>query len=249
MAITPKVLAIMAGIPGLHKDKQNKEQGFDFLSEEKVTTYLHDQFAKHGLTIRPVAMDVLHSWEYTTRSGSVGRGLLIRATYELADDEETRVIQTLGSGMDVSDKAAYKAMTGAYKYALRESLMISTGDDPDAESPEEHSAAGSKPAGDSPARARTPSSKPPSSAQLGYLKGLLDQQFPEVTAKDGAVIPGHRTKQALEWAQTFLEMEFAKFTELTSTQVSKLIEYLASLPQKESFEDTDEVDVFAGDPR
>lgn len=37
-----------------------------------------------------------------------------------------------GDGIDTGDKAVYKAATGALKYALRQSFIIETGDDPDA---------------------------------------------------------------------------------------------------------------------
>ena len=36
--------------------------------------------------------------------------------------------------MDVGDKSANKAATGLLKYALRQTFLIETGDDPDAES-------------------------------------------------------------------------------------------------------------------
>jgi hypothetical protein len=40
-------------------------------------------------------------------------------------------IPVTGEGADVGDKSANKALTGAYKYALRQTLLIETGDDPD----------------------------------------------------------------------------------------------------------------------
>jgi hypothetical protein len=40
-------------------------------------------------------------------------------------------IQTTGEGADSGDKSSNKAMTGGYKYALRQVFCIETGDDPD----------------------------------------------------------------------------------------------------------------------
>lgn len=40
-------------------------------------------------------------------------------------------VVALGEGYDSLDKGAYKAMTGALKYALRQTFLIETGDDPD----------------------------------------------------------------------------------------------------------------------
>lgn len=45
--------------------------------------------------------------------------------------------KSLGKGVDTGDKAEYKAMTGALKYALRQTFVIETGDDPDKQPSEE----------------------------------------------------------------------------------------------------------------
>ena len=42
-------------------------------------------------------------------------------------------MRVAGEGADVGDKAPYKAMTGALKYALLQSFLLSTGDDPEDE--------------------------------------------------------------------------------------------------------------------
>jgi len=42
-----------------------------------------------------------------------------------------RDVESFGEGMDSGDKAFNKAMTGANKYAFRQTFMIETGDDPD----------------------------------------------------------------------------------------------------------------------
>ena len=46
-------------------------------------------------------------------------------------------VQAVGEGADAGDKASYKAATGLYKYALRQTFCIETGDDPDASQDEE----------------------------------------------------------------------------------------------------------------
>ena len=42
-------------------------------------------------------------------------------------------VRVAGEGADAGDKAPYKAMTGALKYALLQSFLLSTGDDPEDE--------------------------------------------------------------------------------------------------------------------
>ena len=49
-------------------------------------------------------------------------------------------VTAVGEGSDAGDKGANKAMTGLYKYALRQTFCIETGDDPDKFASEEREA-------------------------------------------------------------------------------------------------------------
>jgi hypothetical protein len=49
------------------------------------------------------------------------------------DSGEEIVAKVAGQGLDSGDKAPYKAMTGALKYALLQSFLLATGDDPEDE--------------------------------------------------------------------------------------------------------------------
>ena len=49
------------------------------------------------------------------------------------DTGETITAKVAGQGLDSGDKAPYKAMTGALKYALLQSFLLATGDDPEDE--------------------------------------------------------------------------------------------------------------------
>ena len=49
------------------------------------------------------------------------------------DTAEEITVKTAGEGLDSGDKAPYKAMTGALKYALLQSFLLATGDDPEEE--------------------------------------------------------------------------------------------------------------------
>jgi hypothetical protein len=52
-------------------------------------------------------------------------------TFSDVDSGEELVAKVAGQGLDTGDKAPYKAMTGALKYALLQSFLLSTGDDPE----------------------------------------------------------------------------------------------------------------------
>jgi len=132
VSVTERLLNVMEAVPCLKKDGKNQAQNYNYLSEESVVTELHNAFTKAGLTMRPLAVDILSEYEYATKNGSA-RGRILRVTYELADvDGGTLIVQAVGEAADSGDKACAKAMSVAFKYALRQACMISTGDDPDA---------------------------------------------------------------------------------------------------------------------
>jgi hypothetical protein len=57
----------------------------------------------------------------------------VKAVYRFTHGESKtyRDVEAFGEGMDTGDKSFNKAMTGANKYALRQTFMVETGDDPD----------------------------------------------------------------------------------------------------------------------
>src|ERR1700731_578035 len=54
-------------------------------------------------------------------------------TFIDVDTGEEITAKVAGQGLDSGDKAPYKAMTGALKYALLQSFFLATGDDPEDE--------------------------------------------------------------------------------------------------------------------
>lgn len=70
---------------------------------------------------------------YTTSNGKPMNRTAIRLKVRFTHAPSGTSIDTeaWGEGSDVGDKSTPKAMTGAYKYALRETFCIETGDDPD----------------------------------------------------------------------------------------------------------------------
>ena len=106
---------------------------YGFLSEEKVTGELHEVYAEVGLVVVPTSMQILETREDTTRNGGIMHNVRLLVGYTLIDPDDGDEVngQAIGEGSDTGDKAVNKAMTAAYKYFLRQSAMISSGDDPD----------------------------------------------------------------------------------------------------------------------
>ena len=57
--------------------------------------------------------------------------LVVEFTFIDAETGETESFTVVGEGQDSGDKAVYKALTGATKYALMKTFLIPTGDDPE----------------------------------------------------------------------------------------------------------------------
>jgi len=83
---------------------------------------------------------VIPSLENITYESAASRGettrmaqVVMAYTFADVDSGEEIVAKVAGQGLDPGDKAPYKAMTGALKYALLQSFLLATGDDPEDE--------------------------------------------------------------------------------------------------------------------
>jgi len=59
--------------------------------------------------------------------------VIMAYTFTDENSAEEVTARVAGEGLDIGDKASYKAMTGALKYALLQSFLLATGDDPEDE--------------------------------------------------------------------------------------------------------------------
>lgn len=103
---------------------------YKYAGEAAFIAALRPVMVKHGVTIRVFETEISH---YTP--GHV----IVRCTYMFthAASDTCITVQSFGEGKDTGDKAIPKALTGAFKYALRQTFMLETGDDPDKVSSEE----------------------------------------------------------------------------------------------------------------
>lgn len=168
--------AVMSEV-GYVQKKQPKGSGlkFSYAGEADLIAAIRPHFLEYGITVYPVEVEMLASEPYTTSRGNTMNRTLIRATYRFthAESETYTDTQVLGEGADTADKSASKAMTIAYKYALRQTLLIETGDDPDKDQdhpPREAAGNGHNPAGRG--NGKIKSSAPPDSEQVAYWESL-----------------------------------------------------------------------------
>lgn len=113
-------------IGSVSKDGYNRAQGYAFVGDEHIMAKAQSALADNGLCIAPLEM------EHASAKNLKETQLIctVRVTWLVSHvSGEWFTIQTVGEGADSADKGAYKAMTGARKYAFRLLFNIPTGDD------------------------------------------------------------------------------------------------------------------------
>ena len=130
--LTGAVCALMAAFRGVEKNGVNAFHRYNYASDADILWTIKPLLAEHGLSFTLVSFTILGMSEVKTKREGTERLIDLSVTYQLAHTSgQWRTITAPGSGQDPGDKAHYKAMTGALKYALRQTFAIPTGDDPE----------------------------------------------------------------------------------------------------------------------
>ena len=127
--IGEKILNIMSAIGPIIKDKTNEDKGFDYASIAKIIIAAREEMIKQKVIIIPVEINEIHQNE---------NKIIISMRYRFYDTEKNEKgeneyidVNMPGEGTDSFEEgwAIYKALSGAYKYALTQSFAIPTVDD------------------------------------------------------------------------------------------------------------------------
>lgn len=127
-----KLVKIMNDIGPVEKTGWNNFNKYKYTTEADVQSITSKKMAAENLIMIPY--EVSHeSKEVTTKKGNTEQ--LYTGTWDFlindGDSGESVIVRVSGQGQDSGDKAAFKAFTGAHKYALMKLFQISTGDDPE----------------------------------------------------------------------------------------------------------------------
>ena len=115
--------------------QKQKAQGlkFSYAGEAQTIEVIRPALHKHGVLFYPEKQEQLHTKEYKSSADTDWTMVRIKVMWvfhHVPSKTELRV-ETMGDGADNSDKAVLKAMTAALKYALRQTHLLQTGDDPE----------------------------------------------------------------------------------------------------------------------
>ncbi len=130
--------AIMAEVGYVQKTKTEK-LNYSFAGEADLIAAIRPVMVKHGVYMSVVDISDVRIEQYETAKGTpmVNTSMIVKVAFYHAPSGSFITVTSRGEGADSGDKSSNKALTGAYKYALRQTFCIETGDDPDKEPSEE----------------------------------------------------------------------------------------------------------------
>ena len=157
-----KLAEVRRRIGYVQKRGHNERFNYSYVTAADIAGTMGDLLAELGVVVIPKLEDI--SYESVAGRGEPTRIARVVMAYTFADVDsgEQIVVKVAGQGLDPGDKAPYKAMTGALKYALLQCFLLATGDDPEDERP-----GGRLPTGDG--------EHPISPEEIRILKTLIDE--------------------------------------------------------------------------
>jgi ERF superfamily len=148
----------------VQKRGHNELHNYSYVMAADLAGAVGDILSELGVVMIPQ----LQSISTETPRSSSERIARIVMNYRFVDTKtgEELTVRVAGEGADPGDKAPYKAMTGALKYALLQSFLLASGDDPEDERGNSRSALASE-------RVITPE-------QVGELQRLIEETGTEL---------------------------------------------------------------------
>ena len=130
--LAQKMLLIMKDVAHIPKNGFNSFHKYKYASDTDVTAAFSKAMQKHGVLMLSSILE-RSSCIYKTRKGydTFLVTVKLEVTFIDVDSGEKFTSIFYGDGSDSDDKGVYKAITGAQKYALMKTFLVSTGDDPE----------------------------------------------------------------------------------------------------------------------
>lgn len=135
---TPKnideaIVHVYRQVAYVQKKKATAGLNYSFAGERDLIKALRPHMCNAGMYMRVAAYMDVERCVGQTSGGKPTNITTLRAVVRFTHAESGTFVdvEALGEGSDSSDKSGNKAMTCAFKYALRQLFCIETGDDPD----------------------------------------------------------------------------------------------------------------------
>lgn len=167
------IIAVMSSVGYVQKESSPK-LSYTYASETAVIRALRPAMISNGIYCYVAALPESAQDTFATAKGSVMNRTVTHGIVRFvhAPSDTFIEVHAVGEGMDTGDKSANKAATGLLKYALRQTFLIETGDDPDGTPSEEQE------------RATAASSKEPPSQRPAFSAEQVRQYIWRIIEKD-----------------------------------------------------------------
>ena len=140
-----KLAEVRRRIGYIQKRGHNERFNYNYVTAADIAGSVGDILSELGVVVIPCLENITYE-SATDRGETTGMARVVMAyTFSDVDSGEEIVAKVAGQGLDPGDKAPYKAMTGALKYALLQSFLLATGDDPEDERADSRTASGPEP--------------------------------------------------------------------------------------------------------
>jgi hypothetical protein len=137
--IQEAMLAIYSAVGYVQKSHSDGLR-YTFASESAFIQSIRPAMIENSVTVCVSKMDSLTQEMYETKNGVNMMRSTVHGIVTFSHVSNTSIqVESYGEGSDSGDKSVNKAMTDMYKYALRQTFMIETGDDPDKDASDERS--------------------------------------------------------------------------------------------------------------
>lgn len=120
-----KLSEILGEVDRVPKRGRNEFHKYDYVMESDLVEAVRQKLAERNIFL-------LSSVEELRREDTLTEAR-IKFTFLDGDSGESLSFYYFGQGDDKGDKGAYKAYTGALKYAIMKNFLVPTGDDPEAD--------------------------------------------------------------------------------------------------------------------
>ena len=134
LSLRQKLAVVRRRLAYVQKRGHNERKNYNYVTAADIAGAVGDILAELGVIVVPRLESISHEPSHTSKSEVERTARVVMAyTFMDVDTAEEITVKVAGEGLDAGDKAPYKAMTGALKYALLQSFLLATGDDPEDE--------------------------------------------------------------------------------------------------------------------
>jgi hypothetical protein len=124
-----KMARVMADVRHVPKNGRNSFHKYDYIMESDLVDRLRGKLSEQGVAVFPSIRDhqVTPSTDHKGKPQFLAT-VTLDITFIDGESGDQMTTTWVGQGVDQGDKSYYKAYTGAFKYALLKTFLVTPGD-------------------------------------------------------------------------------------------------------------------------